>query len=158
MSLERLMHRRRLMHPDSDRLEIVDTESKRIAAPIPAHHIERMMPVMDAIDSALFLRADQKIPLFIPWLHHLRPADIPLAIGRMLQQLSIRAEIPAGITNRAKRFHDKKPVIFLFKIDLIDRPPRNYQVIPIPEGQLAIHRLQGSAAMMDKDQLIGIGI
>src|SRR6185437_1492888 len=103
MSLERLMHRRRLMHPDSDRLEIVDTESKRIAAPIPAHHIERMMPVMDAIDSALFLRADQKIPLFIPGLHPPRPPETPPEKGRIPQQQPKRAKIPPGKPKRPKR-------------------------------------------------------
>src|SRR5215469_878701 len=105
------MHRRRLMHPSCYRLEIMYAESKWIATPIPSHHIERMMPVMNAIDSPLLLRLDQKIALYILRVHLLRPADIPFAIGRMLQQLAIGAQVLAGITDGAEGLHYKEPVV-----------------------------------------------
>ena len=43
--LERLVHRRRLVHPAGDRLEVVDRERPRVEAAVPADHVERVVGV-----------------------------------------------------------------------------------------------------------------
>src|ERR1700754_23888 len=91
MPLKGLMHGRGLMYPACDGLEVMNAERIRVTTPIPANDIKRMMPVMNAIHSAFFLHLNKEIPFFIDRSQPLRPADIPFAIGRMLQQLPIRA-------------------------------------------------------------------
>jgi hypothetical protein len=39
-ALEHLVHRRRLVHPPRDRLEVGDVERERIQAPVPADDVE----------------------------------------------------------------------------------------------------------------------
>src|SRR6202012_3180739 len=44
MPLEGLVHRRRLMYPPVNKLEIMKAEGKRVTTTLPADHVERMMP------------------------------------------------------------------------------------------------------------------
>src|SRR5580698_2518644 len=111
------MDRRRLMHPAGDRFEIMNAECKRVTTTVPADHVKRMMPVMDPVDHPLFLRPDQKIPLIIMGGQRLRPPNIPFAIRRMLQQLSVWTKIFFGIPDRAERFDNKQPVVPVIEPD-----------------------------------------
>src|SRR5258708_5780476 len=158
MPFKGLMDWRRLMYPAGDRFKVVNAKRKGITTTVPANDIKRMMPVMNAIHPALLFRLNEEIPLFINSSQPLGAPDIPFTIGRMFQQLAIGAQVFFGITDRAKGFDDKQPVIRVVKMDLVNSPPRYHQVIPITEIQLAIKGLQHPTAPMNKDHLIGIRI
>src|SRR4051794_9714998 len=106
-----LVDRGWLMHPPGDRFEIVYGECKGITAPIPADHINGMMEVMDPVHNPLLFCHNKKITLFINCLQVLRLPDVPFTIGGIFHQLAVIAHISFRITDRAKRFYNKKPVV-----------------------------------------------
>ena len=62
-AVERLMHRRRLMHAAGDRLEVVDVERERPQVTVPADDVERVVRVDVAGDLAARLDADLELAL-----------------------------------------------------------------------------------------------
>src|ERR1700729_2061540 len=111
MPLKRLMDRRRLMYPARYWFKIMNAERKWITASVPSDNVKRMMTIVNAIDPAPLFRADQKIPFFIVRRQLLRSPDIPFAIGRILQQLTVRTKISFWITDRTKGLDDKKTIV-----------------------------------------------
>ena len=139
------------MDPPGDGFKIVNGKCEGIAITIPADDVEWMMSVMDAIHARFLFCLDQEITALIDGEQFFRSSDIPLTIGRMLEQLAIRAEIAFRKSDRAKRLNDEEPVALVSKMNLIDRSAGNQQVITIAKIQTPIHGLQGPAAFVHEE-------
>ena len=65
IALKRLVHRRRLVNPSDDRLEIVDAEGPRIEVPVPSDHVERMMVEHQLVERVVLFDEDRKVAFLV---------------------------------------------------------------------------------------------
>jgi len=91
--LEHLVHRRRLVHPPRDGLEVADVEGVGVEAAVPAHDVERVLrddvhrPGQPRGAVAAVLDVDLDVGL-VDRLRHGRAAQVALAVRRVLEQLA----------------------------------------------------------------------
>ncbi len=103
VALEDLVHRRRLVHPAGDRLEVRDVEDVRVEAPVPSDHVERVLrqdvhragqPSARAGTGAAVLDVDLHVgPLHLAGRG--RHPQVPLAVRRVLEQLPEPGQVAA---------------------------------------------------------------
>jgi hypothetical protein len=93
-ALEGLVHGRRLVDEPDDRLEVVDRQCVRPQTAVPPHHVERMVAVDVAAQPAG--RPHDYLDIVAVDEQRLgRAAQVTLAVGRALQELSVGAEVLA---------------------------------------------------------------
>jgi hypothetical protein len=156
--LEGLVHRRRLVYPPGDGLEIVDGKSVGVEVAIPAHQIEGVVEVVVRIDAVLLLDVEEELALLVVGLQILRLADVALAEGRVLLQLAEGVAVALGRDYRAVRLDDEQAVVGAVEFELIDGAARHHHIIAVFERHRAVHGAQPAAALMDEDDLVGVGI
>ncbi len=94
VSLEHLVHRRRLVHPPGDRLEVGDVERVRVQAAVPADDVERVLaarrgrcrPARPA--RAAVLDEDLDV-VALDDQRRGGPAQVALAVRRVLEELAV---------------------------------------------------------------------
>ncbi len=158
ITFEGLMHGGRLMHTSCYRLEIVDAEGVGIVVTVPGHHIEGVRGIDELVHRVLLLHLDEELTLLIVRFEIGWPADVALTEGRMLQQLPEPVAVALGRVHRAVALHYEQAVVLGVEIDLIDHAPRDEQIIPISELQVANQCAQRAAPFVDEDHLVRIGI
>ena len=94
--LESLVHRRGLVDPPGDRLEVVDAEDPGIQITIPANHVERVV-VQDVPGEAVahFHPHLEFAPLGVR-LQLLRRANVALAVRGVLEKLPVLIPVAGG--------------------------------------------------------------
>ncbi len=93
------MHRRRLVHPSGDGLEVVHTERVRVQAAVPADDVERMRGVHVAGpgDSARAPVPDENLDVgTVDGELPVRTVQVALAVRRVLQQLPEPRQVALG--------------------------------------------------------------
>ncbi len=158
VALERLVHRRRLMHPSDDRLEVVDVERPRVEVPVPSDHIERMVIEDDLVEAVVLLHQDREVALLVVSAELRRPTDVPLAVRSTLDQLAELVPIPLGPAHVAAAFHHQQLRLLAAEIQApaMQDAPVNDEVVAFPIRQVAEHRLQRSGTLADVHQLVGL--
>ena len=76
----------------------------------------------------------------------------------MLHQLAVLIAVSLRCGNRAVGFDDEQAVVLAVEFHLVGRSPGDDHVVAVFEFHLAVHRLQAAAALVDENDLIGIGI
>ena len=97
-ALEHLVHRRRLVHPAGDRLEVGDVEHVRVEAAVPADDVERVLrdDVHRAGQPARPVAAVLDVDLDVGALGQQRlgrPAQVALAVRRVLEELAVPRQV-----------------------------------------------------------------
>ncbi len=76
----------------------------------------------------------------------------------MLQQLAELISISFRCVNRTEGFHKKKPVIRCIKLNLIDHPTRNNEVVTVFKIKGTHECLEFSRSFVNENQFISTGI
>jgi hypothetical protein len=88
----------------------------------------------------------------------LRLAEVAFTERRVFQQLAVFAEVTLWKSYRAVAFYDEEPIVFCFKLDLINGTARNDNVVTITELQLAILSPEDTVAFVNEQHFIAVGI
>src|SRR4051795_1664425 len=134
VALERLVYRRRLVHPAHDGLEIHDVEGPGIEIAVPSHHVEGMVIEDDLIESVVLLDQDREVALLVVGPEPGRAADVPLAVGRPFDELTELVAVALGPAHVSPALHHQE----LGGLALEIEPPAEedagvvYQVVPPP--------------------------
>ena len=107
MRLKSLVHGWWLMYAPGDGFEIVDRKREWITISIPAYDVKRMVTIVNAIHPGFFLGADQEIAFLVNRHQFFRTTNVALTVGRMFQQLSLRAQVFFWKTDGTNRLHDE---------------------------------------------------
>ena len=89
-ALEGLVHRRRLVQPAGDRLEVVDGDAARVEAAVPADHVERVVGVGVAGPAAAVPHQHLDV-VAVDRQRLAGAAQVALAVRRVLEELAARA-------------------------------------------------------------------
>ena len=87
--LERLVDRRRLVHPAGDRLEVADVEPERPEVAIPADDVERVMAVVVGGDPVGRADMDDEIAFVGPRRDVLGIVQVALRVRGVFEQLAV---------------------------------------------------------------------
>ena len=79
--VEGLVHRRRLVDPPRDRLEILDVEGVGPQMAVPADHVQRVVVVKETVDLAARLDAYLELADLVDRDQLVGRADVALAVG-----------------------------------------------------------------------------
>src|SRR3990172_5109993 len=109
--LNRLMYRRRLVHPPSYRLEVVDVENPRIQVTVPANNIQRVKVEDVGHESIVNLHTDLKLTTLLMRDQFLRPSKVPVTERRQLHQLTIIVPVATRHLHRPPRLRHQEPVL-----------------------------------------------
>ena len=159
---EHLVHRRWLVHPPRDRLEVRHVERVRVEAPVPAHHVEGVCRV--DVPGA----GDPPAP---PVLHqHLhvlrrfraiheerlgRAVQVALAVGRVLQELPEPGEVALGRRDVGVRLDCVEPKRFgPDRHPAVGGGPGQQHVVALPGGERSEDGLDDRTAGLDVHALV----
>ena len=146
------------MHPTGDGFKVMDGKTIGEIVVIPTYHIKRMSRVAHFVQNALFFDFDDKITFLIIGFQVLWKLVVPFAKWGMFQQLPKPVAVTLGGINGMKTLRVQQAIVLSIKIDLVDHPPGNEQVVAVFKGDIAQLGAQGTLAPMDEQQLIGVGI
>src|SRR4051794_7657101 len=102
------MHRRRLVHPPDDRLEVADVERPRVEVAVPADDVEWMMVENELVDAVVLLDEELEVAHLVVGVQHERTADVALGVWRALLELAELVPIALGPANVPAAFHDEQ--------------------------------------------------
>src|SRR5205814_7838951 len=103
-----LVHRRRLMHPADDGLEVIDVEGPRIEVPVPADDIERMMVEDDLVCRLLLEKKNREISRLVDRLAESWAANVALGVGSAFDELAEFVAIALGPPDVSSAFEYQK--------------------------------------------------
>ena len=98
---------------------------------IPANNVKRMCGIHHLMHHSFFLDFDNKVAFFVIGLQLVRKYKIPLAKWRVLQVLPALILITLWRVEWRDRLHIKQTVVVGLKVDLVDHPAGNNQVVAI---------------------------
>ena len=130
-----------------------DVERKRPQVSVPSDDVERMMAVEIACDDAACLDANLEFPAFIDRQELGRRPEIPLGVGRALQELTRGAEVPPRRLDVPSRtLHHQHALIDRFVgQDAPDDAGRDHQVVAPAVAKRAELALQDTRSLVDED-------
>src|SRR4051812_48201668 len=99
------MHRRRLMHPTDDRLEVGDVERPRIEISIPADDVEWMMVQHELVDAVVLLHQKREVAALVVRVEHQGASNVALRVRRALLQLAELVAITLRPTDVTSTLH-----------------------------------------------------
>ncbi len=102
------MDRWRLMNAPGDRLEVADVEDERPQVTVPANDVERVVAVVVRGDSTPRLDVDDELAVIRSWLRLVWWSDVPLVIGRVLQELTVVIAIALWRFDLARRLQPQQ--------------------------------------------------
>src|ERR1700680_1650241 len=102
IALESLMYRWREVKSSHPWLEVFDVDRPGIVVAIPPDHVKRMMIENGLGDRIALFDEQPKLALCIVAEERLRPANIALAIGADLGQLTVLIPVALGSANVAR--------------------------------------------------------
>ena len=111
VALEGLVHRRRLVQPAGDRLEVVDAEGPGVVVAVPADGVEGVMVEDHALADCPALHHDGEFPGLVVERQQGRRPDIPLAERAVLEQLAVRVAVAGGRAHVAPALDDQEDVL-----------------------------------------------
>ena len=167
-ALEDLVHGRRLVDAAGDRLEVAHVEDVRVEAAVPADDVERVeRQRVDRADDATRAVAtvlDVDLGLLVGARadvlgeeRTVRLAQVALAVGGVLEELAVLAEIALGRRDVAVRLDAVRPQR-LVAGDLgeppVRRRPRDDDVVALADVEGAEDRLDAGSAALDVDALV----
>ncbi len=91
-------------------------------------------------------------------LQLLRPADVALAEGGVLQQLPEPIAVAFRRVHRLMALHDEQAVVRGVEFHGVDHPTWDQQVVAVFEVQRPNEGAQPTASLMDEDHLIAVGV
>ena len=125
------------MHPPGDGFKVMDGKAIRKIVAIPTYHIKWMGRVEHLVQNPLFFDFDDKVTFLIVGFQFLWQFVIPLAKRRMLQQLPKPVAVTLGGINGMKTLRVQQAVVLPLKIDLVDHPSGNEQVVAVFKRNIA---------------------
>lgn len=87
-----------------------------------------------------------------------RLADVPLAEGRVFEQLAVVVAVALRRGDGAGAFDNKKAIVFVVESELIGRATGHHKVVAVGEIEVAVHRAQRAGTFMNENHLVCIGI
>ncbi len=157
-ALERLVHRRRLVHPAGDRLEVGDVERIRIQAAVPAHDIERVPRVRQLADPLPVPDQDR----YVLATHDVRldrAPQVPLAVRRVLQELPLGGQVAPRRSDVSERLDGQHPHrLVTGRHHGVRRRRRDDDVVAGAHPELAEDGGHASGALLDVQALVAGGV
>ena len=126
------------MNSTCDRFKIVNRKGIRVDVAIPSYKVKRVIEVSVRIDHILFLDEEFEISLFIEGFKVLRLTYIPFTKRGMLHQLAKFISVAIWGDDRACTFYNKKAVVSIFKLQLVNGPSRYYKVVTVSEIYISV--------------------
>ena len=146
------------MNAAGDGFKVVRRKGVRVVVAVPTHHVERMGFVDGGVQDALLLDFEYELAYFVVGLQVLGLADVPLAVGAVLQELAKFVAVALGRNHGAVALRDHQTVVFGVEVDLVNHAARHHQVIAVGKGEVAQEGAQGAGAFVDEDDLVRIGV
>ena len=145
-----------------NRTEVINVESVRVVAAIPAHHIQRVVVIDVLVDAMSCFDAHFELSRFVERQREFGTAQVALAIRRVFEEL-------AGLLRNVARWradmrsvcgfndHDSR-AFFAFggvvEDQSVDRAFGNDEVVAFPEGDRSELGVQRSFAKVNKDAFV----
>ena len=117
-----------------------------------------MVGINQFVQKSLFFNDHPEIAFLVVRFQLLRQFVIAFAIRRVFEQLPEVVAVFFWRINRMVAFQIQQPVIHRIKLNLINHPSGNQQVIAVLETNRAEHGAQPPRAAMDEKQFVGIGV
>ena len=154
-----LMHGRRLMHLAGNGHEIPDIENPGIKIAVPAHHVKGVMRQGIVLQALPYPHLNGKLTRLVPGCHRFRHANIPLAKGGVFQELPVFVQIPLRRGDFPHGLHNQKAGLNRLVITQpVQGSAGDNDIISRAKGQAAEKTFQHAAAVVHKNQLIGMGV
>jgi hypothetical protein len=146
------MHRRRLVQPAGDRLEVVDREHPRVLAAVPADHVERVPrihvpgPAAAGPDQHLDVRALGQQRL-------VRAAQVAFAVRGVLEELAAHRQVALRGADVPGRLDGQQPDL-LVRHDPVHHRRRDDHVVAGADLERAERRLHRRRAGLHVEALV----
>ncbi len=160
IALKSLMHRRRLVNPANDRLEIPDVERPRVEVSIPSNDVEWVVIENDLVDPVILLDVQREIAFFVVRGELHRPTDVALGVRGTLHELTKIVSVAGRGADVASALDHKKLRLLPVQVHLVsvENAPVNYEIVTLAVREVSVDRLQHTGALADVHQLIALGI
>ena len=154
------MHRRWLVDPAHDGLEVVDVEGPGIEVTIPSDDVERMVVENEFVDGVVLLDQQAKVALLVVGTELGGAANIAFGVGRALEQLPEFIAIALGPANVAPalEYHELGWPRGGVQAPPMQDIPVDHDVVALAIREVAIGRLEHARPLSDIHALVGLGV
>ena len=156
--LEGQVHRRGLVDPAGDRLEVLDVEGKGPQVAVPADQVERVVGVVVGGDAAAGLHLHHEVARLEVGCHLVGWPDVPLAVGRVLEQLAVLIAIAARRLDLRWALEPQHALRLAVRDEPVGGPDRDHEVIAGAIRDGPKDRLQRPAALVHEEHLVGLAV
>ena len=158
VALERLVHRRRLVHAADDRLEVVDVERPRIEHPVPPDDVARVVVEHELVEAVVLLHDDPEIAPLVVRHELARHLEVALAVRRALDDLAVVVAVALDGVRTYPRLSMIRSFAGLREQIAVQNAAMDDQVVARRDRQVAELRLERALPFRDVHDFIALRV